>query len=353
MAEDNLSMKLILHIGAEKTGTTSIQSFLAQNSQEIFSEQRILYPIHSRLFHGINHGPAVGALLPPESCDFIPSHARIDAEELLRGISAAVSRDPSAIIISSEHYSSRLMDAEVEQLRNLLSSFDVQIVLAVRRPDEFFMSAFSTYLKSGGRGWFKEFAESMPEGFFDCSQIVRRWDGSFGIDRVSLIHYDKSRGSVIDDFCVAAGIEMAAHYVRPGKLNERLGPRNLVLMRALNEFMPSFAALNRIGDAAMTEKVQALREALSRHSPLDGDRMASAARRTVYPEVDALLLSAMDNFVTFLHERMPDVSLPEGYVRPDIQLDSGSEVLRDLVRFLLNYGGLASTDGMNEMMKDN
>ena len=55
-----MSARLILHVGLDKTGTTAIQQFLADN-EDHFLSRKILYPKTGRL-NGVNHHGLFGVI---------------------------------------------------------------------------------------------------------------------------------------------------------------------------------------------------------------------------------------------------------------------------------------------------
>jgi hypothetical protein len=61
-------IKVIFHIGLEKTGTTSFQRFCTRNARRLL-KHNVLYPKRSSAFHALNHTPLTASYLHSENPD--------------------------------------------------------------------------------------------------------------------------------------------------------------------------------------------------------------------------------------------------------------------------------------------
>ena len=145
----------ILLIGTEKTGTTTLQHFLAAN-REALARRGFVYPA----FCGaLNHTGLAAYALDPAKRDPIrePFGAlpRRTSRRCGRGCAQRRRRSSdggATAIFCSEHCHSRLKTAaEVEALRDFLGGFfdEVRIGVYLRRQDQVALSLYSTRLKSG------------------------------------------------------------------------------------------------------------------------------------------------------------------------------------------------------------
>ena len=151
-------MKAIVHIGAEKTGTTSIQSFCATN-RVLLAKRGVLYP--SSLGSANHMALAAYALNDDKIDDVRLSHGLTSADEIecyRRRVMASLSKEIrsageiTTLLLSNEHLQSRLVEEEeVARLRSLISTFtdDMRIVVYLRRQDRVAVSHYSTRLKAG------------------------------------------------------------------------------------------------------------------------------------------------------------------------------------------------------------
>ncbi|MXN64912.1 hypothetical protein GR183_08330 [Stappia sp. GBMRC 2046] len=238
-----------LHIGAEKTGTTSLQYWLSAN-RELLALQGISFP---KAPGNVNHvalsAYALDAGRGMEELRITCGASKFESvsafrlnfeNELLNEIETS---DPSRIIFCNEHCSSRLSTIEeIERLRDLLSRFtdDIRIILYIREPAEFFASWYSTVIKSGGKSEFPRKPSPRLYNMADWLSMVRRWAEVFGRDAVTLRRYDRKHlfdGDVIADFCAITGLEYE-NSIKPQQKNESMGLKSLLFLREMNKILP-------------------------------------------------------------------------------------------------------------------
>ncbi|AFV87012.1 hypothetical protein [Alteromonas mediterranea] len=188
---------LYLHIGCEKTGTTSIQNVLADNRQALL-KQGIFYPDLGKLKFAQLLLPA--ALQPFDypnkpRADYYPGNEVIDPDSVWNSfIDLAKKNADKDVIISAEHFSSRTKDKGLTYLKakmNQLSSlFNIKIIVFLRRQDKFMESSYSTIIKAGGNIGFDAFFEThlKLKERYDFSLLLNRWSSFF--DKSSLIVKD-------------------------------------------------------------------------------------------------------------------------------------------------------------------
>jgi hypothetical protein len=243
--------KVILHIGAEKTGTSAIQRFLAENRPAL-ALQGWFYPSvpggenHEKLtayaerderVDGFRTGLGIAS-----TADIAPFRERFEAELL-----AEIEQNPSrGIIFSNEHCSSRLTTPEeVERLRALIARFsdDVTIVVYLRRQDEFMLSTYSTHIKSGWTGKLALPTGAPVEARYDYEKLLDRWVAAFGREKIVPRVYERTQlegGDAVTDFLRAAGLEQTADMELPARPNPSLDIRAVEFLRRLNEILPRY-----------------------------------------------------------------------------------------------------------------
>ena len=128
-------MKAILHIGSEKTGTTTIQSFLVQN-KKMFAGHGYLVP--SSVGVGNNRGLVSCAMGVFTFDDY--HHARGISSDEQRNLhdlqiitkfkdELAENKSCHTVIISSEHFQSRLTTIEqIHRLYSILNELFIEIM---------------------------------------------------------------------------------------------------------------------------------------------------------------------------------------------------------------------------------
>jgi hypothetical protein len=186
-----MTRRAILHIGTEKTGTTTLQHFLSTNRKEL-AARGFLYP---RFCGAVNHtGLAVFALDPARrdpieepfgvrsEADVAPFRAR------LREAARLELADGATAIFSNEHCHSRLTHVgEVACLKALLDEFfdDVQICVYLRRQDQLAVSSYSTHLKAGGVSRNILPRTSAEDPYFNYDKSLSLWESAFGAAGIS------------------------------------------------------------------------------------------------------------------------------------------------------------------------
>ncbi len=238
-------MDLYLHIGTEKTGSTSIQRFLAKNRRRL-QDAGILFP----LAPGLDNQRALTAIAEDnvedsalqeifnirtsEDLDCFREDLREKLKEELGG--GGFSR----VIMSNEHCSSRLRDdSQVKYLHDYLSEFfdRIYIVVYIRRQDDFLVSTYSTMVKTGrtvpihvpsARGQIRR---------YDHWDLLSRWARIFGRENIICRKYDRSQlvaGDIIHDFGAQTGVPTTPEFERPVMTNESLDADALEFLRLFN-----------------------------------------------------------------------------------------------------------------------
>lgn len=198
-------MKLILHVGSHKTGTTSIQSTLAENRDWLL-ERGFFYPNITQTNHSHN--------------EFAHRLAVADTEEIdaIRKYISAIGANNSTTILSAEEFSARIVGnrqwrnlsgedywpQRIEYLRRLkycLQDYDdIKVFFCLRRSDEFAESLYATKLlsqKSDFSGSFEQFLQKVS-GNFAYAQHVAAFTESF--PETDIKSFDELVGDLVPNF---------------------------------------------------------------------------------------------------------------------------------------------------------
>jgi len=152
-------MKIFLHIGIEKSGTTTIQGFLGVNkkklqahgigiSRSLGSENNALLAAYAMNHDRSNSVHIRRNLVLPSDRSAFEKHV---AENFMREV-ASMPTHVQSIVLSNEHCHSNLVDRqEIEKLRELLFrvSQDITVIVYLRRQIDVCVSHYSTLLKLG------------------------------------------------------------------------------------------------------------------------------------------------------------------------------------------------------------
>lgn len=179
---------IFLHIGMNKTGTTSIQSFLSSHRAQL-KEAGILYPkagemggAHYKLSTamGFSHGAAAPSL---------------ELQQLKKAFLAELkSRNYHAVIFSSEDW---VLDKSLEPVRDFFDGFTVKVIVYLRRHDHWWLSAYAQAVKMKrfppwglGPQAFIQFHRKRFPSYGNYRWLIDRWAEVFGEDNMLVRPYE-------------------------------------------------------------------------------------------------------------------------------------------------------------------
>lgn len=210
----------IIHIGLEKTGTTTIQEFLAVNREGLKAQG--FYYSKEAGDSGSQWGFVASVMDEPwisdvgynfrvRNCDDQVKFRQELTEKLNREFNEL--SDCGMLIISSEHFHSRLTTKEsILRLREYLSSWidDFVVIMYLRRQDQVALSWYSTKVKCGEKD---EMLNVSLGGDYHNSyeKIFNNWSEVFGLSSVKVRLFNKAElcgGDLLADFCKICNIDI-------------------------------------------------------------------------------------------------------------------------------------------------
>ena len=243
-----MSSHVWLHIGSEKTGSTSIQSFLRSNRAEL-RDRGYVFPAAA----GASNQVALCAYaLGDRAVDVLGMFPGIRGREdiaafhgrLERGLAQELAPLPSAAaILSSELCSSRLF--RLDEIRRLKSLCDglapkTSVVIYIRNQVDFAVSWYSTAVKTGSSKAFQWPPGKVGAEIFDFDRLLARWVEVFGRDNVMVRRFvpeDFVRGDLLEDFSALIGLDTSG-LMKPPPANTVLDARCIAFLRAFNRRVP-------------------------------------------------------------------------------------------------------------------
>ena len=237
-------MKLILHIGTHKTGSTALQQFLAANP-------------HSLSALGIHYAVPPTAIKASLLVHLLNTNdQRRIREFFMSHIASARRKRAHTLIVSAEGFygmalvpalcrrqpCADLLDQDHVLISRLLASIpgdglDTNVVCYFRRPDHFAESWYNQQVKYGSlfSGDFAEFLSLVYPALL-YNEYMGRWVDIFGSGNCSARVYEDVSGSIIDDFThgVLNISDLSPFVATRDAVNERLSRDLLEFKRAVN-----------------------------------------------------------------------------------------------------------------------
>ncbi|WP_231758086.1 hypothetical protein [Microbulbifer elongatus] len=250
-------MNILLHIGTEKTGTTSIQEFLFKNRSVLGGNG--YYFLQSPGQKNNRALPSI-CMRADKTDDFFIEKGVVSAderksyeEEFLKKFKEEIETIPNnvhTVVCSSEHFHSRLTyEDEVKKLKNILDGYfdSVQILVYLRPQADVALSLYSTTLRSGNDAEFSDVVERqcVPSNeYYDYKSLLERWNKIFGDGSVTPKVFRKDwfyQGNLLRDFAFSineALVERCDFDVP--KKNESINHFGQVLIKLINRHLPRF-----------------------------------------------------------------------------------------------------------------
>jgi hypothetical protein len=245
-------MRLFLHIGTEKTGTSSIQSFLHINGELLvkngFATMRSFEGISNRALpaYAMNRDRSDefhlqrGLTSPKSRVEFERSIERSVHREL-----TALSSKTHTLLVSSEHLHSRIH--KLEEVNRVLALFrphcdEIRILCYLRPQLELAISQYSTVLRNGEVRSLEPWLQGTLEQshYFRFDQMLLLWAEGVGREYVTPLFYDKKeliQSDVIRDYIARTGLP-DLDYQFPPRKNRSISRKGQFILRMLNRVAP-------------------------------------------------------------------------------------------------------------------
>ncbi|HCS90742.1 MAG TPA: hypothetical protein DIW77_12025 [Chromatiaceae bacterium] len=249
-------MRVILHIGVHKTGTSAIQEFLYKNSA-LLHAQGFLYPRSGR-FH-LNHNPIAwpyidSVFLPDRSKPFFSDFGLPPASEMWESLNKeAAHAEMDCMILSGEDF---CLVRDPCVLRESIEGAEIRILVYLRRQDHLLLSIYNEDVKNAVFARTEKFADFQRENrlapLLDYATLLGKWEQAFGRHSIQVGVYEGKLAShdLLGDFAARIGLQWNDDFWLPtARSNPRIGPVALELKRRFNVRKPSFQQNDVLLDA--------------------------------------------------------------------------------------------------------
>ena len=244
-------MKLVLHIGTPKTGTTSLQRFLYQNRVRLSRNGYVLFDdvggennSHLPAYfsrNGLN--PVWRARLGiKDTRDKDAYFKSIGFPQSLVNQFIEASSSHHTAVISSEHFSSSLSQPQVATLANWIRQYfsQIRVICYVRSQPDRITSGWSTHLGAGGHHSLEKFIDNaISSRRLDYFALAGVWSSAFGPENVMFREYQGRGGWDVRREFSAKFLTEATHLeFSPQRSNESYRNLEAQGIRVINRFIP-------------------------------------------------------------------------------------------------------------------
>ncbi|TGN62162.1 glycosyltransferase [Paracoccus liaowanqingii] len=238
MAAPATRPRLIIHLGATKTGSTALQHLLEDNRPALLRDG-VWYP-EVGLFWQLNrpHKQAGHSRFMAEAM----KNGQSLRQHLLQGLALMPGRIHTIVLSSEAFFLSRNSAA----LATHFSGFDVEMVVYLRRQDEWANSQYAEFVAGGAINSTAQPLDvwlGAPETgmFLDYDKLIRSWEQHLPRQSIHVRRYLRQPGSdweIVRDFASATGLAQITALPAPSRIkaNEaRLSGTHVELIRLFNK----------------------------------------------------------------------------------------------------------------------
>lgn len=210
-------MKVFIHIGMSKAGSSAVQRCLMEN-QGILARHGISYPSVG-ISEGAHHG--------------IDGDLRSESTTVLR---RALDHSSGDVVVLSCEAFWVLNDDMLELLARALSEHEVMVVFYLRNPHDYLPSSYRQKIKRG--------EHYTPEEYFEPSRRIRNLDFSYQLERWSQYFslrvraYEAVKRGIEKDFMEVIGAPMDQVDTSRRVVNTTPSDGAIHLMRLVNRYLP-------------------------------------------------------------------------------------------------------------------
>lgn len=249
-------MRAILHLGTEKTGTSTIQAFLNKNRDVLYKKG--FYIMKCTQVGAMGDRKLSAYSLLEDEYDDYHKNELIDSMEGKRKFEASleeafeseiktIPESIHTVILSSEHFHSRVKnDGNKIKLKKLLDKFfiDYDLIVYLRQQVSLAVSHYTTYLRGGGEATLNEYMDlcNPSNHYYNYYPMLDSWEMVFKPNSffVKVFNSDELIDKdITHDFLSTLNIELS-DFDKIKKTNESVNCTGQEILRNFNKIMPTF-----------------------------------------------------------------------------------------------------------------
>jgi hypothetical protein len=234
-------MKVILHIGWHKTGTSSLQTFLSKNRTMLLEHHGILYPDTGFISHA--HHKLAWSLQDPLISQWAKKISfRTPAEEIFTLLfTECRNKNAETVLLSSEEFS-LTEKYNIKRLESIIAPHQITIVAYIRRQDKYLESLYNQLIKTSFMRYkldFGRFIENkIKEGGLNYMDYFSKWSDALPGAEFIIRPYEREllpQNDICHDFLNQILKNPGQDFAfNPKEENESLGFRSVEFIRRMN-----------------------------------------------------------------------------------------------------------------------
>lgn len=240
-------LKLVLHLGTEKSGTTALQKWLTRNHE--FLVKKGIWVCHSLeksnnfglviLGAGLEAGPDLTNEINVHDEGALDEYMSRKSSELAAEVALATESGCHTFIISSEHLHSRVRKEEqAQKVRDVLEPHfgDTQCILVLRPQADLSRSVQSNHFRWGVPVSSKSFLDTATGHNYDYNKIFQIWTHSFG-QAPRVVPY-KSNPDIVKWLCDWLRIDASGSKLPTERTKTAVTIQSAAILNALKPVLP-------------------------------------------------------------------------------------------------------------------
>jgi hypothetical protein len=222
--------KILLHVGLNKTGSTSIQRFYFENREDLL-ERGFLYPDTGLV--GVGHHSLAWSIGIGRS---LRNNKTIDRKTIYHTLKEEFKKSTANNLIISSEYFCIANDEQIAEIAQEFSSLgNVTIFFVLRRQDKWIESLYSEVVQALiSKIDIALYYEGLPSQFLDFYSMTIKWKRHFP-GRITIIPYQEKRLDIHHVVSTELGIDFSG-FKEVATENVSLSPQALAIMRMLPQF---------------------------------------------------------------------------------------------------------------------